>query len=407
MRDNFLKLRQRILNLVLVFILSICLSIGLSKAMAMDNIAATAEYSWNLPEWTPKPVVPDDNPMTAQKVELGRHLFYEPRLSITGAYSCASCHKQSLAFTDGKKVAIGSTEEAHARNSMSLANIAYNPVLTWANPLMTKLENQALIPIFGEHPVEMGMVGQEQQMLEWIKQDAEYSQMFKAAFPEAEPVNISNLTKAIATFQRSLVSFKSPYDRYRYQGDANAISAAAKRGERLFNSERTECFHCHSGINFSDSIKHEILAFTETAFHNTGLYNIDGEGSYPPDNIGIKEITQENKDMGRFKAPTLRNIAVTAPYMHDGSVETLRDAIAHYQAGGRTIANGEWSGNGSTNPYKSSFIKGFEITESEIDDLIAFLNSLTDEELLTNPDYSDPNDLGNRRDRLSKLNPAP
>ena len=393
MGDNFIGLRRRILNLLVAFCLSIFLSIGLSEAMATEgNLAVSTEYSWNLPDWTPKPVVPVNNPMTEEKVELGRHLFYEPRLSITGKYSCATCHKQSLAFTDGKKVAIGSTDELHARNSMSLANVAYSPVLTWANPLMKNLENQALIPIFGEHPVEMGMVGQEQQMIEWMQDDPEYRQMFESAFKEKQPVSIANLSKAIASFQRSLVSFKSPYDRYRYQGETQAISAAAKRGERLFNSERMECFHCHSGINFSDSLQHENLAFTETAFHNTGLYNIDGEGSYPPENIGIKEITQVEADMGRFKAPSLRNIALTAPYMHDGSVATLREAIAHYQAGGRTIVEGEYAGVGSNNPYKSGFVKGFEVTESEIDDLVAFLESLTDEEFINNPDYSDPNE---------------
>jgi len=395
MKHNFTKLYQRIFNLALVFSLSIYISIGLSQTIAMDSYLATANvnesYNWNLPEWTPKPIVPSSNLMTKAKVELGRQLFYEARLSITGEYSCASCHKQSLAFTDGKPVAVGSTNEKHARNSMSLANVAYNPVLTWANPLMTDLENQALIPIFGEHPIELGMVGKEEQMLEWLKQDPQYNQMFATAFPEADSVNISNLTKAIASFQRSLVSFNSPYDRYRYLNEQDAISNAAKRGERLFNSERTECFHCHSGINFSDSIQHENLAFIETAFHNTGLYNIDNQGGYPPDNIGVKEITQDEKDMGRFKAPTLRNIAVTAPYMHDGSVATLREAISHYKSGGRTINRGEWVGTGSTNPYKSNFIKGFEITESEINDLISFLNSLTDQEFLTNPDYSDPN----------------
>lgn len=385
---------DRISYLLVAFVMSICLSIGMSRAMATDgHLARATEYNWNLPEWTPKPIVPKNNPMTVEKVELGRQLFYEPRLSITGKYSCASCHKQSLAFTDGKPVALGSTNEQHSRNSMSLANVAYSPVLTWANPLITSLESQALIPIFGEHPVEMGMVGKEEQMIQWIKNDPEYRQMFGEAFTEKQPVNLSNLSKAIASFQRSLVSFKSPYDRYRYQREPNAISAAAKRGEKLFNSERLECFHCHGGINFSNSVKHENLAFTEIAFHNTGLYNIDGEGSYPPQNTGIKEITQEAKDMGRFKAPSLRNIALTAPYMHDGSMATLQDAIAHYQAGGRTITAGEWAGVGSANPYKSGFVKGFEITETEIDDLIAFLQSLTDEEFITNPAYSDPNEF--------------
>jgi len=270
---------------------------GLSRGMARSqHLAVAGSYNWNLPEWTPKPVVPANNPMTASKVELGRHLFYEPRLSITGEYSCASCHKQSLAFTDGKKVGVGSTNEMHSRNSMSLANVAYSPVLTWANPLMTSLENQALIPIFGEHPLEMGMVGQEKQIMQWMQNDPQYLRLFAQAFTEKQPVNINNLTKAIASFQRSLVSFKSPYDRYRYQGETNAISDGAKRGEMLFNSERMECFHCHGGITFSDSVKHENLAFTEIAFHNTGLYNIDGEGSYPPQNIGIKEITLEAKE---------------------------------------------------------------------------------------------------------------
>lgn len=383
---------DRIFHLLLAFLLSVCLSISLSKAMALDgHLAAKTEYNWNLPEWTPKPVVPDSNPMTAEKVALGRHLFYEPRLSITGKYSCASCHQQSLAFTDGKRVALGSTNESHTRNSMGLGNVAYSNVLTWANPLITSLENQALIPIFGEHPIEMGMVGKEQQMIQWLQDDLNYQQMFAQAFDDPQPVNLDNLTKAIASFQRSLVSFNSPYDRYRYQGETNAISAAAKRGEKLFNSERTECFHCHTGINFSDSTQHENLAFTQTAFHNTGLYNIDAKGSYPPENIGIKEITQAEKDMGRFKTPSLRNIALTAPYMHDGSVATLQEAIAHYQAGGRTISEGEWAGIGSASPYKSGFVKGFEITSSEIDDLIAFLQSLTDRELITNPAYSDPN----------------
>ena len=393
MSDNSVGLRLRILNLAVAFILSICLSAGLSKAMAMDNnLAVATEYSWNLPEWTPKPIVPQDNPITAEKVELGRHLFYETRLSITGEYSCASCHKQSLAFTDGKPVAIGSTNEAHSRNSMSLANMAYNPVLTWANPLLTDLESQALVPIFGEHPLEMGMVGKEEAMIDWMEQDANYQQMFQSAFKQdKQPINVKNMTKALASFQRNLVSFNSPYDRYRYLGEQNAISPAAKRGEKLFNSERTECFHCHGGINFSDSVQHENLAFTEVAFHNTGLYNIDGQGGYPVPNTGINEITQQAQDMGRFKVPTLRNIALTAPYMHDGSVATLQDAIAHYQAGGRTISEGEWAGVGSQNPYKSGFIKGFAISEAETNDLIEFLRSLTDQEFVTNPEYSDPN----------------
>lgn len=376
-------------NLAIAFALSISCSICFNQVLATNS---HSEYNWNLPAWIPKPVVPDDNPMTDTKVKLGRHLFYEKRLSITGKYSCASCHKQALAFTDGKPVGIGATGESHPRNSMSLTNIAYNSVLTWANPLQTRLETQSLVPLFGEHPIEMGMAGKEEAILNFLKKDDNYRQMFAAAFnQESNPINISNLTKALASFERTLISFNSPYDRYRYDGDAQAISEAAKRGEKLFTSERLECFHCHGGINFSDSIQHERLAFTEIAFHNTGLYNLDARGSYPPDNTGVYEITHKINDMGRFKAPTLRNIAITAPYMHDGSIATLEEVIEHYRVGGRTIKQGKFAGIGHENWHKSSFIKGFNLNEREKSDLLAFLHSLTDEEFMTNSAFSNPN----------------
>ncbi|GAB1538866.1 di-heme enzyme [Scytonema sp. NUACC21] len=330
--------------------------------------------------------------MSAAKVELGRHLFYEKRLSITGEFSCGSCHIQAKAFADAKPVAVGATGEKHPRNSMSLTNIAYNSVLTWANPIMKDLETQLLVPLFGEHPVEMGMAGREEEILTMLRGDAMYRQFFAAAFgAQDDYISIANLAKAIAAFERTLISVNSPYDRYRYGGEANAISAAAKRGEILFNSERLECFHCHGGINFSDSLKHERLAFQEIAFHNTGLYNIDGKGAYPPNNTGVYEITKTSSDMGRFKAPTLRNIALTAPYMHDGSIATLEEAIAHYAAGGRTISTGQYAGVGSKNPLKSTFIKGFKLTQAEKQDLLAFLQSLTDETFINNPAFSDPN----------------
>ncbi|WP_242072015.1 methanobactin export MATE transporter MbnM [Nostoc sp. FACHB-110] len=339
----------------------------------------------------PQPVVPVDNPMSSPKVKLGKYLFYEQRLSITGKFSCASCHIQKLAFTDGQALAVGATGEKHPRNSMSLANIAYNPVLTWANPLMKKLENQALVPMFGEHPVEMGMAGREQQILTMLRHDPEYQQMFAQAFGSGKnAINLNNLTKALASFERTLISVNSPYDHYRFGGDVNAISSAAKRGEKLFNSENLECFHCHGGINFTDSVMHERLAFVEIAFHNTGLYNIDGKGAYPPDNTGVYEITSVASDMGRFKAPTLRNITLTAPYMHDGSIPTLAAVIDHYQVGGRTIHAGKFAGDGSKNPFKSQFISGFKLSAEEKEDLIAFLQSLTDETFINNPAFSNP-----------------
>ncbi len=381
---------KRCLVLSIFFAIAFSLSVGFSQVLSAPNPSNI--YVWDIPAWMPKPIIPTDNPMTREKVELGRHLFYEKRLSINNKFSCASCHIQSLAFTDGKSLADGATGEQHPRNSMSLANIAYNSVLTWAHPGMKKLEVQALVPMFGERPVEMGLLGKEQEILKMLRGDKNYQKLFADAFAQGDSnINLHNLTKALASFQRSLISVNSHYDKYRYGGDKNAISVAAKRGETLFNSERLECFHCHGGLNFSDSIKHERLAFEEIAFHNTGLYNIDGKGAYPGKNTGIHEITRKPADMGKFKAPTLRNIALTAPYMHDGSIATLEEVIDHYAAGGRTIVTGKFAGVGSKNPFKSNFVSGFKLAVQEKQDLIEFLKSLTDEEFVTNSTFSDPN----------------
>jgi cytochrome c peroxidase len=371
-----------IITLAIVFLLSFGISQGLSASQPPP-------YAWNLPPGIPKPIVPADNPMTNTKVELGRQLFYEKRLSATGQFSCASCHDQSRAFTDGKPVAIGATGEPHPRNAMSLANVAYSPVLTWANPLMTRLETQLLVPIFGEHPIEMGMAGKENQILQVLNQDANYRHLFQEAFGDRS-ITLNNFAKAIASFERSLISMDSPYDRYRYRGERNAISEAAKRGEKLFHSERLECFHCHGGFTFSDSVHHERSGFTEISFHNTGLYNLDGQGAYPEKNTGIYEITHQPTDMGRFKAPTLRNISLTAPYMHDGSIATLEEVLEHYRVGGRTLSSGEYKGVGKNNLYKSQFISGFELSKVEKHDLLVFLQSLTDRTFINQSTFSSP-----------------
>ena len=159
---------------------------------------------------------------------------------------------------------------------------------------------------------------------------------------------------------------------------------------RLFFSERLECFHCHGGFNFADSVDHAKLPEPERAFHNTGLYNIDGKGAYPESDRGLYELTHEPRDMGRFKAPTLRNVAVTAPYMHDGSIATLNEAIDHYAAGGRSIDSGPSVGVGSESPLKDPFITGFILSTQERADLLEFLDSLTDESFLKDQRFADP-----------------
>ncbi|MDW8248572.1 MAG: di-heme enzyme [Myxococcales bacterium] len=356
----------------------------------LPSSPAEDSYVWKLPSGFPKPKVPADNPMNTAKVELGRRLFYDRRLSGNGTYSCGSCHEQKRAFTDGRGVALGSTGEVHPRGSMSLANVGYAAALTWANPLVTTLEKQALTPMFGEAPVELGLAGKEEELLERLRREPLYQKLFPEAFPEVGgTINLDTITKAIAAFERTLISGNSPYDRY-LAGDQGAMSESALRGKELFFSERLECFHCHGGFLLADSVTHDGKVMDEVMFHNTGLYNIDGQGGYPAPNRGVLEISNRPEDMGRFKAPTLRNIAVTGPYMHDGSIATLSEVIDHYAAGGRTIATGPYAGDGSKNPYKSEFVTGFLLTPQEKLDLIAFLESLTDTDFLVDPDFSDP-----------------
>lgn len=354
--------------------------------------ASGAAWHWPLPAWVPPPVVPTDNPMSADKVELGRRLFHDPRLSRDGSLSCAGCHDPARAFTDGRAVSPGVTGENGSRSAMSLANVAYLPVLTWQNPQLTSLEVQALIPLFGEHPVEMGLAGREQQLFAMFRGDPTYRRLFAQAFPaeagqgDTALYSLSTLTKALASFQRSLLSFDSPYDRYRYGGQKSALSAAAKRGEEIFFGEKLECYHCHGGFNFTDNLKHARTPFPEVGFHNTGLYNEDGKGAYPKASPGIVEFTGEPRDAGRFRTPSLRNVAVTAPYMHDGSIATLNDVLrTHYARAGRVVHAGR-----AANPLRSEFIAGFEISETEIADLVAFLESLTDERFLRNPAHRNP-----------------
>lgn len=350
------------------------------------------EYDWQLAPEMPLPSVPSDNPMNAVKVELGRWLFYDTRLSGNQSMSCGSCHLQPLAFTDGKPRAIGSTGDMHPRSSMSLVNVAYASRLTWANPLLEHLEDQALTPLLGEHPVEMGLGGREDRFAELLRNDEKYMELTRRAFPgDADPYSLLNGVRAISAFVRSIVSYESPYDHY-LRGDQTALNASAKRGMDLFFSERLECFHCHGGFNFTDSTTHRDARIESVGFHNTGLYNIDGEGSYPADNTGLFDMTGDRRDMGRFKAPSLRNISRTAPYMHDGSIATLDDVIAHYERGGRLVEEGPYAGDGRLSPYKSEFVTGFELTAEERSDLRLFLESLTDAAVVSDERFSNPFD---------------
>ncbi|MEM6528873.1 MAG: MbnH family di-heme enzyme [Chloroflexota bacterium] len=358
-----------------------------------DQLAmlSATDYAWKLPPGFPVPYVPADNPMTEAKVELGRYLFYDTQLSGNNTMSCASCHLPELAFTDGVALPVGSTGESHVRNSQTLTNIAYNSTFTWASPVLTEVERQIVIPLFGEFPVEMGITGNEAVVLERLREDPLYPFLFANAFPEAEdPLTYQHIVQSLSSFVRTMISGDSPYDRFVYQGNYEALSESALRGMDMFLSEQFECHHCHGGFNFTLSTRHANTTFEEQPFFNTGLYNIDGEGAYPRGNTGIFEVTGRPEDMGRFRPPTLRNVELTAPYMHDGSMATLEEVIRFYADGGRVIEAGPNAGDGRDNPFKSGFVPGFEITDQEMEDMLNFLHSLTDETFTTDPDFSDP-----------------
>jgi cytochrome c peroxidase len=384
-----------------------------------------------LPRGFPCPDIPPDNPISTEKIQLGRFLFYDTRLSGNQTYGCASCHQQDKAFTDGRPQAVGSTGELHPRGAMSLANVGYAGTLGWANPNLLSLEDQALVPMFGEHPVELGLAGKEDELLGRLRADPRYQRMFAEAYPAADdPVSLASITRAISSFERTLISGNSAYDRYRI--DDNAISESAKRGETLFlQDEKRECFHCHAGFTLTVSVDAQGKV-AERSFHNTALYNLrcadlgvqpldlpwcepppppldcarmdssqptgchcggagpQAMGCYPPPNTGVYEISHKPEDMGRFKAPTVRNVALTAPYMHDGTVATLDAVLDHYAAGGRTLTDGPYVGVGHDSPTKGLFVRGFQLSPQERADIIEFLKSLTDDEFVTTPRFADP-----------------
>lgn len=346
-----------------------------------------------LPDRFAVPAIPDYNPISPQKIELGRFLFYDARLSANQTQSCASCHLQSLAFSDGQRTPNGSTGEALRRNSPGLANVSYFATLTWANPSLLTLEQQLKVPILGDDPVELGVSdGSRDQVLSRFDSDPDYRRRFAAAFPESDSgASIDKIVFSLASFCRTLVSGNSPYDRYR-GGDRSALTDSQKRGLGLFSGEDMECFHCHSGTNSTVSYR-DANTTDDTAhasFFNDGLYNLDGDGGYPPHDQGLYDVTFNPKDRGLFRPPSLRNIALTAPYMHDGSIPDLRGVLEHYSAGGTLTDSGAFAGDGRTSPLKSGLIRGFRLTEQETEDVLAFFEALTDRDFVENPAFSDP-----------------
>ena len=378
---------RRIVSLVAVSAAIVVAGLA-TYALAAD--ATKPRHARDLPKGYPSPRVPTNNPMSTGKVLVGRRLFYDRRLSGNQTQSCSSCHRQELAFTDGRAQAIGSTGQLHPRGAQSLVNVAYNSTLTWANPALTTLERQMEVPLFGTTPVEMGITDANKvRVLARIKRDPWYARNFSRAFPGLKrPITYTTIIRAIAAFQRSIIAADSRYDRY--VRNKARLSASETRGLNLFMGEKAECQHCHGSFIFNDQVSYVGVDTPLPLFHNTGLYNVGGTGAFPAPNRGVFEITGRPRDMGRFKAPTLRNVALTAPYMHDGTIPTLDAAVDHYAAGGRNITEGPLAGDGRVNPYKDPLLAAIRLTPSERADIVAFLKTLTDETLIKDPRFADP-----------------
>ena len=340
------------------------------------------------PPGFPEMRVPDDNPLTAEKAELGRFLFHDERLSSNGSSSCRSCHEQARAFSDGRVTAIDAAGHSLLRNSLSLGNVAYRGTLTWANPNLTALEDHLLEHLFGSGPASLGESADA--VLSQIAADETYQRLFADAFFDDGSVTREAIVRALASFARTIVSGNSPFDRYLYYDEGAALTDSARRGMGLFFSERLECHHCHGGFSFAESSVHLEVGMDAEPFHNIGLYDVDGSGAYPEADTGLYSVTGRPEDMGRFRAPSLRNVAATGPYMHDGSIETLDEVVRVYEAGGRVLIDGPFAGDGRSNPLKSELIKGVTLTDEEREDLLSFLSALTDADFLVSSHLADP-----------------
>lgn len=319
------------------------------------------------------------------KAELGRYLFYDRRLSFNKTKSCASCHDQKFSFTDGYRRSVGATGDLHQRNSSPLINIVYREYLTASDSSLHYPEQQINNPLFHDAPIELGWKGHEEEILDRINSDQFYKKRFKEIFGTGdETVNKKNIEYCLASFVKSIFSSNSRFDKYFYQKQ-NVLSVAEKKGMQLFFSVKLNCSSCHSGNNLDKPVDENT-----SPYFNTGLYNVNDAGDYPGYDKGLYEVTENRNDIGKYRVPTLRNLAFTAPYYHDGSAATLEEVMRNYENGGRIITNGVLKGNGAMNPYKSNLIKGFSLTDEERKDLISFLLCISDSSVLTNKNYGNP-----------------
>jgi len=314
------------------------------------------------------------------KIVLGRYLFYDTRMSYNLTKSCSSCHDPKFAFSDGYRQSSSADGYSVKRNAPSLLNVKYKTFFTWGDSTIKKLSQQLLFPMFNQHPNELGWTNNEAEIIARFENLPIYRTLFGKAFPkDNNPFVIKNYISAISNFEEQLVSFNSPYDLY-LKGNKKTLNIQATAGMKLFYSAQLGCSNCHQ---LSEPVKN-------LTYYNTGLYNVETDGSYPSKDQGLFELTKNAIDKGKFRIPSLRNIMLTAPYTHDGSVETIGEMISIYQRGGRLISNSENAGDGRLNINKSNLINGFTLTLKEKENLIVFLYSLTDTSYLSNKNLLNP-----------------
>jgi cytochrome c peroxidase len=339
--------------------------------------AAVADQNLGLPPLT----VPIDNPQTDEKIALGKHLFNDKRFSAHGSVSCASCHHADKAFTDGRPLAQGLNGQTGTRNAPTVINAAFFESL-FLDGRANSLEAQALGPF--TNPIEHGL-NNHQAIVDTIQKDAQYGQQFQKVFAvQPHQITINHVTKAIASYERSLIAGNSPFDRYLFGRDHSVLSQSAERGLGIFK-RKGNCLVCHE-ISWNNAL------FTDNRFYNVGVgfkrvtsvldafIAAVNQGKNPDDfpltdaqhaELGRFNVTQVLTDIGKFKTPTLRNIALTAPYMHDGSMKTLEEVIEHYDKGG------------DKNQFIDKEIFPLHLTQQEKSDLVAFMKSLTSEKYST------------------------
>lgn len=332
----------------LFFIWFLLLSVLFFVACSDKDTDEDPPYVYSLPEAFPAPPIPAENPLTESKVLLGKYLFYDKALSRDSSVSCASCHYPQLSFSDQNALSTGIQGRLGTRNAPPLSNIAYSTSLMRDGGVPT-LEKQIIAPLTAHNEMDFSY----EEALERLQKNETYQQLAQKAYQR--PFDAYIMSQCIAAFERTLITANAPYDRFVYLKDSTALSPSALNGYVIF--DHLDCDHCHSGFNFTDY-----------SFENIGLYL-----QYP--DSGRYRVTLLNKDIGKFRTPSLRNVTVSGPYMHDGSLATLSDVIDFYAIGGLP------------HPNKNSYVKPFSLTPTEKQDLLNFLEALTDTEFLHNPDF--------------------